>query len=114
MTTVAVLETHMLRNALASLNPPTSLIGRVPIEVFPTRLVPASVELEEEETRQAYFGEPWGFLETPVLSRAEIGTGLDGPILVDEYDSTIVVPPHMRAYLDESKNLILEPVDGRG
>jgi N-methylhydantoinase A len=88
------------------------LIGRVPSDDSQTRLVPAAVELEEGENRPAYFGEPWGLIETPVLSRAEVGAGMDGPILVDEYDSTIVVPPDMRAHLDETNNLILEPVNG--
>ncbi len=32
--------------------------------------------------------------------------------LIDEYDSTIVVPPDMRAQLDEDGNLILEPRGG--
>jgi len=90
------------------------LIGRVPPEVSQTRLEPADIALADGETRPAYFGEPWGYIETPVLSRAEIAAGLDGPLLVDEYDSTVVVPPDMRARLDESNNLIVEPVNGLG
>jgi len=89
------------------------LIGKVLSDVSETRLVPAAITLTEGETRSAYFGEPWGSIETPVLSRAQVGAGLDGPLLVDEYDSTIVVPPDMRAYLDEWNNLIMEPGNGR-
>ena len=46
-------------------------------------------------TRLADFGEAHGAVETPVLTRADIPTGdvLHGPVLIDEYDTTIVVPP---------------------
>jgi 5-oxoprolinase (ATP-hydrolysing) len=47
-------------------------------------------------TRLADFGELHGAIETPVLSREGIpedGEGLSGPLLVDEYDTTVVVPP---------------------
>ena len=45
-------------------------------------------------TRLADFGEAHGAIETPVVSRAEIGDQpRPGPLLIDEYDTTVVVPP---------------------
>jgi N-methylhydantoinase A len=44
--------------------------------------------------RRVYFGPERGWKETPILDRAAIGTAwCDGPLLVEEYDSTTVVPP---------------------
>ena len=47
-----------------------------------------------QKTRQAYFGPSNGMIETPVLSDADLGeTPVNGPVLIDRYDTTIVVPP---------------------
>jgi N-methylhydantoinase A len=52
-------------------------------------------------TRQAYFGPDLGRLETPVIRRAGLGRDpVAGPLFVDEYDSTTVVPPGCSARLD--------------
>ena len=51
-------------------------------------------------------------IDTPVVARAALASASNGPLLVDEYDSTVVVPPDMRAQLDDDGNLILEPRGG--
>jgi N-methylhydantoinase A len=58
-------------------------------------------------SRQAYFGPGVGLLETPVLpGRQELaGRELVGPAIVEEYDTTIVVPPACRATLDDLGNV---------
>ncbi len=45
--------------------------------------------------------------ETPVYQRSEIPAGatLDGPAVVDQFDSTVVVPPGWRAEIDEWRNI---------
>lgn len=54
-----------------------------------------------QDSREAYFGPEHGLVETPVLSRADLDTQpREGPLLIDEYDSTTVVPPACRAWLD--------------
>jgi N-methylhydantoinase A len=65
--------------------------------------VPAglAVETARETARAAaggrrgvYFGPAHGRIETPVVGRAEIGLAArPGPLIVEEYDSTTVVPP---------------------
>ena len=46
------------------------------------------------KTRSVYFGPQYGRLETRVVDRADVTeTGLDGPLIIEEYDSTTVVPP---------------------
>ena len=44
-------------------------------------------------TRPAYWGPDYGLIDTPVHSTETIGEGLCGPVLIDGYDTTIVVPP---------------------
>jgi N-methylhydantoinase A len=59
-------------------------------------------------TRAAYFGLEVGLVDTPVVSRADLeGAARQGPLIVEEMDSTIVVPPFARAELDALANLVL-------
>ena len=64
-----------------------------------------------EGTRRAYFGPDVGLVETPVCNRAGLLAGeRRGPLLVDEYDSTCVVPPGCLARLDGYGNIEVELV----
>ena len=60
--------------------------------------------------RRAYFGPDVGWLETPVINRLQIGEGIDGPCIIEEYDSTCLIPPHAKGSLDESGNIIIDLV----
>ena len=61
-------------------------------------------------SRSAYFGERLGRMETPVISRAELSqVPVQGPIIIEEYDTTILVPPNFRASRDTFWDVILEP-----
>jgi N-methylhydantoinase A len=49
-------------------------------------------------TRSVYFGPEVGALDTPVIARGDVTAAWRaGPLLVEEFDSTIVVPPDGRA-----------------
>jgi N-methylhydantoinase A len=64
-------------------------------------------------TRRAYFGKAHGMIETPVIDRAALAQAwLQGPLIVEEYDSTCVVPPHARARLDELGNIEIQIPEG--
>jgi N-methylhydantoinase A len=43
--------------------------------------------------RQAYFGRQHGLVDTHVLSREEITARRPGPIIIEEPDTTVTVPP---------------------
>jgi N-methylhydantoinase A len=59
--------------------------------------------------RMAYFGPRVGLRETTILRRAHLrATPTPGPLVVEEYDATVVVPPDWTATLDQSGNLLLE------
>jgi N-methylhydantoinase A len=62
-----------------------------------------------ERVRPAYFGKDLGFLDTPVIGRSALGpTPRPGPLLIEEYDATTLVPPGARAALDDRGNILIE------
>ena len=64
---------------------------------------------EAERARPAYFGPDHGTIETPVLSRRSLGAGArEGPLVIEEYEGTVVVPPAARASLDAWGNIDIE------
>ncbi len=65
-----------------------------------------------EPNRDVYFGATRGWASVPIVNRqALIGATTDGPLIVEEYDSTTVVPPNWNATIDKWSNIILEKVD---
>jgi N-methylhydantoinase A len=99
----------------------------VPIEVVNLRLIvrtrnrwvglqPHMVQPEERSSarvagwRKCYFGPGLGSLSTRIVpSRSDIGAkATDGPLVVEEYDATIVVPPDFSVSRDAFNNLWLE------
>ena len=59
--------------------------------------------------RDAYFGPEAGLLPTPVLARADLTAApRPGPLIVEEYDATTVVPPGCAARRDEWDNIVIE------
>lgn len=59
------------------------------------------------QKRTAYFGKEHGALEVPVLQRADLQEPVAGPLIVEEYDSTCVVPPGASARIDENHNIVI-------
>jgi N-methylhydantoinase A len=59
-----------------------------------------------EGSRSAFFGPAVGIVEAPTCNRSGLLDGeRRGPLLVDEVDSTCVVPPGCRARLDAFGNI---------
>jgi N-methylhydantoinase A len=75
----------------------------VPERVRPSRAEPAS-----PPPRRAYFGPERGWIETPVLRRSDLAKPRTGPLIVEEYDATAVVPPGATAALDAGGNIVIE------
>ena len=59
-------------------------------------------------TRQAYFGQ--AYVATPVYDRRDLGIGaaIDGPALIEERESTVVIGPGDRVQVDDMGNLVAE------
>ena len=65
--------------------------------------------------REAYFGEETGWLPATVLTRDDLGKrARKGPLIVEDYDATIVVRPGWRARKDGWGNVDLEKPPPRG
>jgi N-methylhydantoinase A len=63
-------------------------------------------------TREVYFGKARGLHVVPVLRRADLRAAeRAGPLLIEEYDSTCLVPPGASARTDRWNNIVitLEP-----
>ena len=58
--------------------------------------------------RNAYFGQEHGSILTPVVRRVDLDKEIDGPLLIDEYDSTVVIPPGMRVQRDDQNTIVIK------
>jgi N-methylhydantoinase A len=60
-------------------------------------------------TRQAYFGRERGLMTARVVARGTLAAGaLQGPLIVQEYDATVVAPPGCTVSLDEFGNIVID------
>jgi N-methylhydantoinase A len=80
----------------AKLNPSQSIIGD------------QSTLLKNK--RRVYWGNSSGYIETPVYNRYAMGQGLiiEGPCIIEEFESTTVVGENATATIDEYKNIIIK------
>jgi N-methylhydantoinase A len=75
----------------------------------PERIRSSRAEPVAHAPRQAYFGPRTGWLATPVVSRSTLSaTARPGPLIVEEYDATCLVPPSAHAMLDVRGNIVIE------
>ncbi len=83
------------------------LRARVPMSDAVFARIEAATSLRSEH-RPVYFGPQYGQLDTPVLSRGDAAGGVQGPVIFEEYDTTIVVPPQCTARLDSAGNVLID------
>ncbi|PKB66921.1 MAG: hypothetical protein BZY81_06145 [SAR202 cluster bacterium Io17-Chloro-G4] len=93
--------------------------GHSPVSRVPDRLeIPTLASQDGQAERPVYFGPSNGWLDTKVVDRSGVAggsngssggsSGASGPLIIEEYDSTTVVPPGWRASVDQWRNIILE------
>jgi N-methylhydantoinase A len=75
---------------------------------MPERIRSDRAEPPPPPPRPAWLGAAYGWVKTPVLRRSDLGSGRTGPLIVEEYDATCLVPPSARAGLDEAGNIVIE------
>lgn len=77
-------------------------IGTTPKPAFVAQPRTSGVMPEPKERRRVWF-ESTGWVDTPVYDRDELppGSTFPGPAVIDQLDSTTVVPPGCRAEIDE-------------
>ena len=62
-------------------------------------------------TRNVYFAQAVGFIETPIYKRSQLppGTRLPGPAVIEQMDATTVIPPDMTAEIvADSMNIAIQ------
>ena len=74
----------------------------------PQRVVLRRPEPQPESPRAVYFGEPHGWVLTEVIARGELTRRRMGPLIVEEYDATCVIPPGAAAHCDASGNIVID------
>lgn len=98
--------------------------GEFPIELVNLRLVGIKSTLMPELShaandprceacsRKAYFGPDIGLVTSRVVFRDGLETNaIEGPLIIEDYEGTVVVPPNCKAYLDDMGNIIIEIPD---
>jgi N-methylhydantoinase A len=64
--------------------------------------------------RKAYFGREYGLIDTPVIERRDLRADpLPGPLIVEEYEGTTVVPPYASAMRDAFDNIVITLAEER-
>ncbi|MGH7076327.1 MAG: hydantoinase/oxoprolinase family protein [Stellaceae bacterium] len=83
-------------------------IGRLPKPRLPM-LARANGPPSAKMRRPAYFDAVGSFVETPVFARHDLKAGheFDGPAIVEQLDSTVVIPPDFHAVIESHGNIIL-------
>ena len=81
----------------------TGAVGERPVNATLSRAVKHGARV----TRRAYFGPALGLIDTPVLTRDAMAGDVAGPFIIDEYDTTILVPPGFSATRDDLGNVVL-------
>jgi N-methylhydantoinase A len=59
--------------------------------------------------RPVYFGPSHGFIDAPVKTRASLeGNSWSGPLIIEEYDSTTVVPPGWTVTINKWRDVVMD------
>jgi N-methylhydantoinase A len=70
----------------------------------------SDAEAALSSTRDVYFDETGEFTETPIYDRSRLGEGavIEGPAIVEQTDTTLLVPPGASARVDGYLNIIID------
>jgi N-methylhydantoinase A len=67
------------------------------------------VDRGEIVIRKAYFGSSSGLMETRVITRMALSeTPRSGPMIIEEYEGTTIVPPDCTAWRDSHNNIVIQ------
>lgn len=70
------------------------------------RVGPAS---RPQATRDIYFGDDFGLMSTPIVNRTDLAASpQQGPVVIEEYEGTTIVPPDANVHLDAFDNIVID------
>jgi N-methylhydantoinase A len=84
-------------------------LGLVDKPEFPKLDTKTGLDAARSGERPVYFSESGGFLDAAIFDRLALPAGavFAGPAIVEQMDSTIVVPPGWQAEVDDYGNIVL-------
>ncbi|WP_156856411.1 hydantoinase/oxoprolinase family protein [Oceanobacillus sp. AG] len=84
-------------------------VGIVPKPELPKEEPVGTLIEALREYRNVYFEETGGFINTPIYHRPSVPVGsiISGPAVVEQLDSTVIIPPDFVAKVDNYKNIII-------
>jgi N-methylhydantoinase A len=84
-------------------------VGRVPRSLPAAPALQSGPVVAASRSRLAYYGDPAGWVETPVIGRARLShRPTAGPLIVEEYDATTLVPAGWSVSLGPAGAMLLE------
>lgn len=85
-------------------------VGKTPKPTFARSERVPNAQAEPHSHREVFFDDKW--YETPIYDRETLPVGFEftGPAIIDQLDSTTVVPPDTLASIDEWKNIRIQLV----
>jgi N-methylhydantoinase A len=102
---------HMAESeAVEIVNFQVTAVGRIPKPQFNEIASPERTQPTPSAMRSAWFG-PAAKMDVPIFRRSMLtpGTEINGPAIIEEKTSTIVLYPGQRARLDGYLNIEIEP-----
>jgi N-methylhydantoinase A len=95
--TVEIVNARVVAHGLSS-------AARVPERLAPRR----RAGVARASSRRAFFGATLGWIDVAIGARDDLrAREVAGPLLIEEYDSTLVLPPGCRATLDAWDNVVV-------
>ena len=85
-------------------------IGKVPKPILQKTGGGPKTRPEPRTNRRVYFQRTGGFVDTPVYDRGDLapGTILVGPAIIEQLDTTTLIPTNVKAKVDQYDNLIMD------
>ena len=80
--------------------------------VWPNTTATDAPDPTGQRTRPMHFRRVEAPIDVPLLTRADLSEPRHGPLAVEEADTSIIVPPDWRAWVDEWSNVQLERLAG--
>jgi N-methylhydantoinase A len=93
-----------------TVNARVAAIGRTDDVELPRSSGDADAEGALKGSRDVYFDEVGDFTDTPIYDRARLGAGaaVDGPAVIEQTDTTVLVPPGASARVDAYRNIVID------
>jgi N-methylhydantoinase A len=95
--------------AVELVNARLSAVGAAEKAKLPRDPTPGRLEDAKIGTRQVYFPESGGLIEADIYERDRLRSGVEfaGPAIVEQLDSTIVLPPGASAIVDDYLHIVI-------